>query len=192
MGFLLPVGFLVSPAYARQLHFLSEVFFIPHLLPLHFPGLPACKALQSCMSFTEKIVVAKISAKVMNSFKVMQFIYKMKSSVKALFSVNLMYSVNFRSLVKKFNFLIFRWDRIWQNHPDPSVLVRGWLHQGRRRWEFEDRLHTGMATKHNFLCCLFKCLNVNSPIRRSSYTSCIVSVSPTPWTRLQRSHTQNS
>ena len=60
------------------------------------------------MSFTEKIVVAKISAKVMNSFKVMQFIYKMKSSVKALFSVNLMYSVNFRSLVKKFNFLIFR------------------------------------------------------------------------------------
>ena len=98
MGFLLPVGFLVSPAYARQLHFLSEVFFIPHLLPLHFPGLPACKALQSCMSFTEKIVVAKISAKVMNSFKVMQFIYKMKSSVVALFSVNLMYSVNFMSV----------------------------------------------------------------------------------------------
>ena len=38
------------------------------------------------MSFTEKIVVAKISAKVMNSFKVMQFIY------------NLMYSVNFMSV----------------------------------------------------------------------------------------------
>ena len=50
------------------------------------------------MSFTEKIVVAKISAKVMNSFKVMQFIYKMKSSVVALFSVNLMYSVNFMSV----------------------------------------------------------------------------------------------
>ena len=39
------------------------------------------------MSFTEKIVVAKISAKVMNSFKVMQFIYNMKSTVVALFSV---------------------------------------------------------------------------------------------------------
>ena len=50
------------------------------------------------MSFTEKIVVSKISAKVMNSFKVMQFIYKMKSSVVALFSVNLMYSVNFMSV----------------------------------------------------------------------------------------------
>ena len=53
---------------------------------------------QSCMTFTEKIVVAKISAKVMNSFKVMQFIYKMNSSVVALFSVNLMYSVNFMSV----------------------------------------------------------------------------------------------
>ena len=50
------------------------------------------------MSFTEKIVVVKISAKVMNSFKVMQFIYKMKSSVVPLFSVNLMYSVNFMSV----------------------------------------------------------------------------------------------
>ena len=43
------------------------------------------------MSFAEKIVVAKISAKVMNSFEVMQFIYKMKGSIVALFSVNLMY-----------------------------------------------------------------------------------------------------
>ena len=34
----------------------------------------------------------------MNSFKVMQFIYKMKSSVVAPFSVNLMYSVNFMSV----------------------------------------------------------------------------------------------
>ena len=50
------------------------------------------------MTFTENIIVAKISAKVMNSFKVMQFIYKMKSSVVALFSVNLMYSVNFMSV----------------------------------------------------------------------------------------------
>ena len=50
------------------------------------------------MTFTEKIIVAKISAKVMNSFKVMQFIYKMNSSVVALFSVNLMYSVNFMSV----------------------------------------------------------------------------------------------
>ena len=50
------------------------------------------------MTFTEKIVVAKISAKVMNSFKVMQFIYKIESSVVALFSVNLMYSVNFMSV----------------------------------------------------------------------------------------------
>ena len=40
---------------------------------------------QSCMIFTEKIVVAKISAKVLNSFKVIQFIFKMKSSVVALF-----------------------------------------------------------------------------------------------------------
>ena len=50
------------------------------------------------MTFTEKIVVAKISAKVMNSFKVMQFIYTMKSSVVALFYVNLVYSVNFMSI----------------------------------------------------------------------------------------------
>ena len=50
------------------------------------------------MIFTEKIAVTKIFAKVMNSFKVMQFIYKMKSSVVALFSVNLMYSVNFMSV----------------------------------------------------------------------------------------------
>ena len=34
----------------------------------------------------------------MNSFIVVQFIYKMKSSVVALFSVNLMYSVNFVSV----------------------------------------------------------------------------------------------
>ena len=47
--------------------------------------------IQSCMSFTEKIVVAKLSAKVMNSFKVMKFIYKMKSSVVSLFSVNLVF-----------------------------------------------------------------------------------------------------
>ena len=53
---------------------------------------------QLCMSFTEKLVVSKISAKVMNSFKVMQFICKMKSSVMALFSVNLMYSVNLMSV----------------------------------------------------------------------------------------------
>ena len=50
----------------------------------------------TCMSFTEKIVVAKISAKVMNSFKVMQFIYQMKGT----FTVNLMYSVNFMSVKK--------------------------------------------------------------------------------------------
>ena len=50
------------------------------------------------MSFTEKIVVAKISAKVMHSSKVMQFIYYMKSSVVALFSVNPMYSVNLMSV----------------------------------------------------------------------------------------------
>ena len=45
------------------------------------------------MSLTEKIVIAKISAKVMNSFKVMQFIYQMKGT-----TVNLMYSVNFMSV----------------------------------------------------------------------------------------------
>ena len=50
------------------------------------------------MSFTEKIVVAKISAKVMDSSEVMQFIYKMKQSVVALFSVNPMYSVNLMSV----------------------------------------------------------------------------------------------
>ena len=46
------------------------------------------------MSFTEKIVVVKISAEVMHSCKVMQLIYSMKSSVVVLFSVNPMYSVN--------------------------------------------------------------------------------------------------
>ena len=47
------------------------------------------------MTFTEKIVVAKISAKVKHSGKVfIEFIYEMKSSVVALFSVNLMYSVH--------------------------------------------------------------------------------------------------
>ena len=47
------------------------------------------------MTFTEKIVVAKISAKVKHSGKVfIKFIYEMKSSVVALFSVNPMYSVN--------------------------------------------------------------------------------------------------
>ena len=46
------------------------------------------------MSFTEKIVVAKISAKVMHSIEVIQFIYTMKGSAVALFSVNPMYSVN--------------------------------------------------------------------------------------------------
>ena len=45
------------------------------------------------MTFTEKIVVAKISAEVKHSSKAIQFIYKMKCSVVALFSVNLMYSV---------------------------------------------------------------------------------------------------
>ena len=50
------------------------------------------------MTFTEKIVVAKISAKVKHSGKVIQFIYQMKSSVVALFSVNLMYSVNHMSV----------------------------------------------------------------------------------------------
>ena len=50
--------------------------------------------IQLCMTFTEKIVVAKISAKVKHSSKVIQFIYQMKCSVVALFSVNLMYSVN--------------------------------------------------------------------------------------------------
>ena len=34
----------------------------------------------------------------MNSFKIMHFVYKMKSSVIALFSVNLVYSVNFMSV----------------------------------------------------------------------------------------------
>ena len=33
---------------------------------------PTKHLVQSCMSFTEKIVVAKISAKVMHSIKVMQ------------------------------------------------------------------------------------------------------------------------
>ena len=47
------------------------------------------------MTFTEKIVVAKISAKVKHSGKVfIKFIYEMKSSVVALFSINPMYSVN--------------------------------------------------------------------------------------------------
>ena len=50
------------------------------------------------MSFTEKIVIAIFSAKAMHSFKVMQFIYQMKSSVVALFSVNPIYSVNFMSV----------------------------------------------------------------------------------------------
>ena len=34
---------------------------------------------QLCMSFTEKIVIAKFSARVMYSGKVMQFIYKNKT-----------------------------------------------------------------------------------------------------------------
>ena len=50
------------------------------------------------MSFTEKMVVAKISAKAMHSIKVMQVIQQMKSSVVALFSVNPMYSVNLMSV----------------------------------------------------------------------------------------------
>ena len=50
------------------------------------------------MSFTEKIVVAKFSAKGMYSGKVMQFIYYTKSYVIALFSVNPMYSVNLVSV----------------------------------------------------------------------------------------------
>ena len=33
--------------------------------------------IQSCMSFTENIVVAKISAKVMHSSNIMQFIYEL-------------------------------------------------------------------------------------------------------------------
>ena len=37
-------------------------------------GYANCTLVQSCMSFTEKIVVAKISVKVMNSSKVMPFI----------------------------------------------------------------------------------------------------------------------
>ena len=60
------------------------------------------------MTFTEKIVVAKISAKVMNSFKVMQFIYKMNSSVVALFSVNLMYSVNFMSVKVMLHCILYK------------------------------------------------------------------------------------
>ena len=50
------------------------------------------------MRLTEKIVVAKISARVKHSGKVIQSIYQMKSSVAALFSVNLMYSVNHMSV----------------------------------------------------------------------------------------------
>ena len=50
------------------------------------------------MTFTEKMGVPKISAKVKHSGKVIQFIYQMKSSVVALFSVNLMYSVNHMSV----------------------------------------------------------------------------------------------
>ena len=50
------------------------------------------------MTFTEKIVVAKIYAKVKHSGKVIKLIYYMKSSVVALFSVNLMYSVNHMSV----------------------------------------------------------------------------------------------
>ena len=53
---------------------------------------------QSCMTFTEKIIVAKISAKVKHSGNVIQFNYQMKSSVVALFSVNRMYSVNHMSV----------------------------------------------------------------------------------------------
>ena len=50
------------------------------------------------MTFTEKIVVAKISAKVKHSGKVIKSIYQMKSSVVAIFSVILMYSVNHMSI----------------------------------------------------------------------------------------------
>ena len=50
------------------------------------------------MSFTEKIVVGKISFKVIHSFKVMPVIYYIKSSVVALFSVKLMNSVNLVSV----------------------------------------------------------------------------------------------
>jgi len=49
------------------------------------------------MSFIEKIVIAKISAMVMNYFKVMQFFCK-RSSVVALFSIIFKYSVNFMSI----------------------------------------------------------------------------------------------
>ena len=58
------------------------------------------------MSFTEKIVVAKISAKVKHSGKVfIKFIYEMKSSVVALFSVNPMYSVNLVSVKVMLHFI---------------------------------------------------------------------------------------
>ena len=50
------------------------------------------------MSFTEKIVVGKISFKVMHSFKVMPVIYQIKSFVVALFSVKPMNSVNLMSV----------------------------------------------------------------------------------------------
>ena len=36
---------------------------------------------QLCMSFTEKIVIAKFSARVMYSGKVMQFIYKKQNAM---------------------------------------------------------------------------------------------------------------
>ena len=81
--------------------------------------------IQSCMRFTEKIVIAKISAKVMNSFKVMQFIYKMKSSVVALFSVNLMYSVNFMSVKVMLHCTILGYialvNRAWGKGPTAEV-----------------------------------------------------------------------
>ena len=75
------------------------------------------------MSFTEKIVVAKISAKVMNSFKVMQFIYKMNSSVVALFSVNLMYSVNFMSVKVMLHCILRQMARLQSKQNDGSLSI---------------------------------------------------------------------
>ena len=51
---------------------LVERIRCPHFVTFK---LLAEEAMQSCMSFTEKIVVAKISANVMHTIKVMQFIY---------------------------------------------------------------------------------------------------------------------
>ena len=65
------VSFLARNFFTLKFIALAIAFTINFMLLFYRVSL----RIQSCMSFTEKIVVAKNSAKVMHSIKVMQFIY---------------------------------------------------------------------------------------------------------------------